>query len=146
MVFFPNHQLAAGNNNAAGLSAIETILAGYGSINNLFPSVPPKTWGTYDPGQLQIRAGGLSTFSGYPTLPWPFGFIIWAQIEGLKTNFCSGGYSGLVTVKTRTDTHGTYANFNAVINLPKLSDFNERQIKRTGIENYVIRFTRMVAL
>lgn len=147
VLWFPEYQLAAGNNNAAGLTAIETILAGYGTIQNSFPAVPPAAWGRYSKSNVaSVRPNGRLFFRGFPSADWPLGFILWAQIEGLRTNYCGGGYSGLVTLRTRTDTHDTYSNFNGVLTLKQLADYPANQVRSTGIQDYVLTFSRMVAL
>ena len=147
MPYYEQYQLAAGNNNAAGLSPIETILAGYEAISVGLPSVPPQAWGTFQKSNnIAIRGNGRALFRGFPFSTWPFGFISFTQIEGLRTNYCGGGYDGFVTVRTRTDTHATYANFNAVMTLPQLGSIPQSSYRHNGIISYTITFTRMVAL
>lgn len=143
---YPEYQLAAGNNNAAGLQPIEYILAALDTARPGIPAFPPKAWARYTPGTAKIRGNGVVTFSGYPVAEWPVGFVTRTQARGLMTTYCSSGYSGLVTVRTRTDNPASYANYNAVMILPLLSDFRADQVKWDGYTDYVIRFVRMVAL
>ena len=143
---YPSYQLAAGNNNAAALSPIEYILATYDTARPGFPAIPPRAWGRYDPGTIKVRGNGLLFFAGFATAEWPLGFITRVQARGLMVNYASSGYSGLVTVKTRTDNAASYANYNAVMILPKLSDLRPDQVKWDGYTDYIIRFVRMVAL
>jgi len=147
MAVYPNYQIAAGYNNAAGLSSIETVLAGYDTVKVGLAAAPPQAYGRYrESNTVAIRGNGKNLFRGFASEEWPFGFLSFDQIEGMQTNFCSGSYDGFVTIKTRTDVRGTYANFNAVLKLPQLADFTPDNIKPTGIVGYTMRFVRLVAL
>lgn len=147
MVFFPDIQLAAGHDNTAGLTAIETVLAGFDSTTFPgFPGVPPSHWGRFTRGGMVIRGNGLVTFRGYPTTEWPFGFLSRAQVRGLMDTYCGGSYSGLVTVRMHTDDPDNYENYNAVMILPQLSEIQPNQVKYNGFLDYVVRLTRMVII
>lgn len=142
-VQFPDYQLEANWNSAGGLTAIETILAGYETLEAHRPSAFPRSFGTYDPGVFQIRGNGLSTTAGFALCTWPFDVMGYAQARGLMDNFAAGGYTGLVTLRTRTDDEGTYANFNATMRLPKPSE-----LRTNGYAwlDYTIRFSLREAL
>lgn len=134
-----SYQIAAGNNNAAGLTNIEDITP---SGDEAF--LAPDGIGKYRPGATaQIRGDGTIVWAGYPSTSWEFSYLTLAQIRYLQTTYCSNGYSGLVTIRTHTDNNETYANFNAVMILPVLPD---TPLLYPVITNYSIRFTRMVAL
>ncbi len=135
ILYYGNYKLAAAWNNAAGLSPIETILA----VEGMYPA----PLGTYDPGERRKTGDGLDYFRGYPSCQWPFVFIYWAKHKSLMSTYCAGSYSGKVTVRTRIDDSANYANFNAIINLPKLPDTRPESLR---FEDYIITFTRMVAI
>lgn len=132
------YKLAAGYNNAAGLVNIESITP---SGDKAF--YPPQGVGAYDPGQFRIRGDGTVYVSGFAATEWLFSKITRAQVRYLQTTYCNSGWSGKVTVATKTDNINTYANFNAVMVLTKLP---ESQRNFTIYRDYVVRFTRMEAI
>lgn len=144
MVDYPNIQIAVGNDNAAGLSAFETVLASYDTFRTSHPGLAPLTWGQYNPGQYRVRGDGTVFLAGTPSIEWIVGIMTRAQLRGLMDDYCAGGYSGKVTIKDRLDDATTYANYNAVMILPKLTELQTRQF--IYWENIVIRMTRLVAL
>lgn len=135
ILYYSNYKLASGHDNAGALSSIETILGREG--------VHPFPFGTYSPGVMKIRGDGTVYIAGQKTAKWPFRFILWSMHKTLMTSYCNGGYSGLVTVRTRADDSSTYANYNATMILPLLP---EVRTESQRFEDYVITFTRMVAI
>jgi hypothetical protein len=137
-----NYQIAAGNNNAAGLVTLEGTQADAEDYPRTFGTV--RSYGFYDPGLQRVKPSGEKQFSGYPTTSWQLAVVTKAQEKYLRDTYCSGGYSGLVTVRTTTDNNDdSFANYNAVIWLPKLSE--QDWVGRYS-RNYVIQFRKMVAL
>lgn len=135
----PDLQLAAGNNNAAGLVAIQTITpTGAGQV---FP--PILNYGEYDRGERLTLADGSDFWRGYPAARWIFQVLPWLHARYLQETYCSNNYSGLVTVRLRTDDPDTYANFNAVMKLPKLIDLGRR---RKVFIDYIVTFTKLEAI
>jgi hypothetical protein len=141
-IFYPNYQIAVGNDNAAGLATLEgTVAAG---ASKPFP--PVTNFQFVDPGEFRIRANGTLFVSGFISLTWRLDGGIDAVMEKyLRDTYCSSRYSGLVTIKTDIETNGTYANYNAVMYLPKRAE--------AGIIDgsliftpYNIRFVRVEAL
>lgn len=137
----PSYAIAVGNNNASALRALE----GYTPAGDTRAFVPCRTWPNFDPGDIQIDGNGLDSYDGYPSTAWLLAVVTPIQDAYLSDTFCSGGRSGLVTIRTVTSRFNTFANFNAVLRLPKLvdSDFI-RQGK--NMRNYPMRFTRLVAI
>ncbi len=81
-----DYQIAAGNNNAAGLTNIEAIVpAGNIAIQ------PPVARGYKNPGLLKIRGNGLSFLSGYASQVWLMVYLTYEQYAHLKTTYCSSG-------------------------------------------------------
>lgn len=136
IIRYPNYKLAAGWNNAGSLSSIESIIA----IEGVFPA----PYGTYNPGVRKIRGDGTLYIAGSPSCQWPFAVVpSYAKHKALMTTYCNGGYSGKVTVATRTDDSATYSNFNAIMTLPFLT---EVRTEPGQYQDYIITFTRMVAI
>lgn len=134
-----DYQIAAGNNNAAGLTNIESITP---SGNIAFP--PPAARGYKNPGTRRVRGNGVSTYTGYVSQIWRMVSLTYEQYAYLKTTYCGGGYSGPVTVRTRFGT-AAYANYNAVLNIPTEADLAQVDYG-WGYQPAVLTYTRMVAL
>lgn len=134
------YALAAGHNNTGGLTLIQNLMSFEGE-----PFAVPKIYGTYNPGTFRIRGDGSLYTAGFGSMSLDFGFITWEKDFYLRATFASGGYSGPVTIKTRTDDPLVWPVFNARAIFPKLIDL------RTGFgifegDTYKVRFVRMVAL
>lgn len=117
MVWYPEYKIASGWDNVAGLSSIEGLMI----EGDICPFTYPKGIKQFDPGIRKTRADGSDYFVGYPSTRWLFGVMTWRQWTYAKDTFCAGEYSGQVTIRTRT-AGLTYANFNAVLKLPKEID------------------------
>ena len=131
--------IAAGNNNAAGLTAW-TAIAPSGTTDYLRE---PYIDGGYIPGEEQIKADGTSYHAGFPTITLTFSYMLYSQLEHLRTTYCGGGWTGKVTLRTKLTKGGSEANYNAIMRLPFPSESNE-QIGR--VDTYQIQFTRLEAL
>lgn len=102
--------------------------------------------GTYNVGTLEQRASGLLTVSGKPSLQWVFDVAETDEYYVyLQDTYCAGGFSGLVTIRTPTRQAGSYANYNAIMQLPKLSDvsWDEDAAWQTGL---TVSFIKLVSL
>jgi len=138
VTWYPQLAIAAGYNNAIALAAIEAI-----TPPGDRPFVAPRALGLYDPGQFRIRGDGTLYTAGFASAQWLFSAITQLQVRYLMETYCANGYSGKVTVSTRTDDPDSYANYNAVMLLPKLSESDK---KFARFRNYAATFTRMTAL
>jgi hypothetical protein len=115
MTTFSQHALAAGLNVALNaLTNIERIKP----TNDPYYFVAPQAIPHGSPGARMARLNGLSYRRGYPYVDWLFAVMTRLQYEYLKTTYCSGGYSGLVTVYT-TVSSMNYARYNAVLDIPE---------------------------
>lgn len=132
-----DYQIASGWDQEANFDNVEDILPEYATHQSFFP----KGRGNFDDGTLRIRADGQIYTTGFAGFNWPVDILTYAQWAYLQTNYCTGGtgYSGKVTVRTRL-IGGTYANYNAIMILPKPPDEDKRWI---AMRNVVIRFTRV---
>ncbi len=132
------YAIASGYNVAlAGLANWESLLAG----GRYF--YPPQGFGSFNPGIYRVRGDGTLYIAGFGEIEWVMRYFLYAQHRLLMTSYCNTGYSGKVTIYTKTDNASAYARYNAVMVLPKLS---ESQTNFKILENYKIRFTRMEAL
>jgi len=129
------YALAAGHNNAAGLITLSKTNVGGRPIF-------VRGAGGYRPGELVVNlAGGLAPL-GFASETWIVSVLLYAQYEWLRNTFCAGGYSGRVTVRTRTDGLA-YANYNAILHVPASGELT-RVLGR--YENVELRLLEMVAL
>ena len=139
-VFYPDYQIAAGNNNVAGLVAIESITP---AGDHAF--FCPRGYGFYNPGDFKIRGTGLMFNSGFPSVTWRFTVMTFEQDYYLRNTIFgdSAAWSGLVTVRTDARREGTFANYNAVLILPKPVELTWRA---PVFVDYDLLYTRLVAL
>ena len=112
MPTFTDYRIAAGHNNAAGLTKLGKITPS-GDI----PFTEPTAKLNYSPGTARLRLDAGIYAAGFKSQEWTLGFVTLKQYDYLKTTYCAGGYSGLVTVRTRWNS-GSYANYNATLQLP----------------------------
>ena len=131
-------QWAAGNDNAAGLVAVNATQP---SGERKFPA--PKVYTVTDDGLEEIRGNGLIHLNGFGAQVWLFGALTFGHYDYLVTTFCPTSRSGLVTVRTYYSNTDTPANYNAVMLLPKRAELNALL---GGFSNVPVRITRLVAL
>ena len=133
-----SYKIAAGYNVALNsLVNIETIKP----TNDQY-FYAPKAIPYGSPGAKKVKLNGVSYRSGYPYVDWLFGVLTRAQYEYLKTTYCSGGYTGLVTVYT-TVSGSTYARYNAVIDVPETAAITDGFY---AYKNVAVRLSHLVAL
>lgn len=123
----PDNQIAAGNNNAAGLTLV-TSLQDDNGINFLkVRSLPFR-----NRGQRRYRLDGTVAFIGAERVEWRSSAMTVAQYDYLIDN-----YEGLVTIRhpTRAISGGLYvfANYNAILELPDEQDLEYIQLRGSGI-------------
>lgn len=83
---------------------------------------PVKSWGNYKPGIFRKNGLGRLVTIGDPSTQWEWTGVYNKQFRYVMDTYCNGGYDGLVTIYTITDTPQTYARFNATLTLPRLTD------------------------
>lgn len=138
-VWYPDNQIAVGNNNAAGLAALEGVTPS----GDTRAFVTPTAYPHYDPGTFKMREDGTLYIAGYAAARWVFPVLTKLQVAYLMTTYCSGGWSGAVTVRLRLGTPSAYANYNAVLVLNK---FDPSGFKQGYFVDYVLTFTRLEAI
>lgn len=112
-VYQPNLQIGVGH-DAMTLTAIEAI-----TPSGDRPFLPVRSYGTYDIGDRRTRLNGRPYFAGVSSVQFISEVMTIAQFKYLKTTYCAGGYSGLVTINVRLDDPATYAEYDATLILPK---------------------------
>jgi hypothetical protein len=137
MAFDSDYQIAAGNNNAAGLVALQAITP---SGNIAFP--PPTAKAFYNPGAIRFRGNGQAVHVGFPSQEWLMVWLTYEQHAYLKTTYCGGGYSGAITARTKYSTVAV-ANYNAVLVVPHESALVSFG---WGFKPVLLLLTRLVAL
>ena len=112
-----DYRIAAGHGVSIGsLVNIETI-----TPSGDKPFYPPRSFGTYAPGTVRVRADGRLYIAGFASVVWRFSTLTRAQFHYLQTTYCGNGYSGLVTIYTRLEDATTYVRCNATMVLPLLN-------------------------
>lgn len=140
MALQPNLQIAAGHNNAAGLTALETAITINGKNEYGIMS-----WGNGSEGIIKFLGDATVYFSGLPNTKWVVSIDDFNGYWALRNTYCSGSIGGLVTIKTNLIRYDTYTNYNATLLLPQPEELQIAASRATSID-LVIKFFRMVAL
>lgn len=133
------YKIYPGWNNAGSLIDIQSITPPGDK-----PFNAPQGYSSWDDGMLRVRADGVIYVTGFKQFAWRFGVLTAAQYRYLVSTYATDtdGYSGPVTVATRGRA-GTFANYNATINIPKLPDLTRKYLSYRDVD---IPFTRVVAI
>jgi hypothetical protein len=118
MIFDSELQIAAGFNNAAGLESIAGIVA----AGDTRPFVAPRAWFNFSPGQQKIRLNQRLYFRGTLNAAWIFRFMTKNQWDHFSVTWCTSGYDGEVTIRTRLRDPNSFSNANAIVYLPPPAD------------------------
>jgi hypothetical protein len=102
------YKIAAGHNNAAGLTALHLLLPG--SFGDYAAGVLTE-WHDYE-DRLRSGSGGYKPI-GKPWVAWVFFRLTRAELLHLRTTFCPTGEDALVTIRTLDKRADAFANFNA---------------------------------
>lgn len=137
-LWYPDYKLAPNWDNFGDLATLEGTEAPDGL---LFPY--PNAYFKYSPGEVRTRADGTYHYVGFPYTDWGYSYLTKSQVRYIQDTYCNGGYSGKVTVQTRTDDPDFYQIFNAVLLLPKHSDSSRRG---KVFVDYALRFARLIPI
>jgi len=138
MGYLQDYRIASGSNIALGsLVNIESITA-TGDTRKFYS---PKSIGFYNPGERRTTLAGRDYFAGYANTKWVFDVMTRNQLAYLRTTYCAGGWDGLVTIYTATDS-GTYLRYNAVMRLQKPADNGQGEF--FAYKRFELSMTRMV--
>lgn len=85
------------------------------------PFLSLRSYGSYSPGNLIVRADQSVYFAGFPSVQWIWSWLDYANERWAMDTFANGGYSGNVTLWTTTDTPNEIQKFNAVLRMPVLT-------------------------
>jgi hypothetical protein len=122
---FQRYALAAGYSSAGSLVNVETSFPTYQE----HPLIVQGR-GTWDDGIERERADKLSTLTGFQIFKWKLPVMSMAQYDYAQDTYTTGsnGLRGKVTVTTRSIADDdTWANYNAVMHLPKRTDLERKQ-------------------
>jgi hypothetical protein len=100
--FTPEYAIAAGHNNAGGLTEFSSL-----TDTNGVKLVMPRAYPYRVEGLLKICTNGAPAYDGVDSQDFEFTVLLAAQYELLRDT-----YTGLVTVRTALDG-ATFANYNA---------------------------------
>jgi hypothetical protein len=118
----PQLKIAAGHDNVAGLTTIETIIA----TGDTKPYHAPSAWFQNRPGRFRITLDQNRYVSGKKSSALLFTFFTKNQWYYWSQTYCGGGYTGNVTVQIEDRQPGTYLQFNAINYLPPQADGGNR--------------------
>jgi hypothetical protein len=115
---FQNDQIVAGWNNAGTLVNIETITVSGTRFE------PVDDLSGYEPGAPYVDGDGITKYNGFARLTWISGSVTHAQYWYIHDTILAGAFSGKVTVKTRTASLASYANYNAILTIDPSTAIN----------------------
>lgn len=127
-IIIPDNQIAAGNNNAGGLTLV-TSIQDSDSVNFMqVQSLPFRKR-----GERRYNLDGTVSFIGTESVEWLSSAMTVAQYDYILDT-----YEGLVTIRhpNRTVTSGVYvfANYNAVLTMPDEVDMEfVRNLRRYNL-------------
>lgn len=126
------HQWIGGFNNAATLKTVSDDVPTF--QGQLFIVRSKKI----DPGILRVRADGAIAVTGFNTLTWLADGMSDEQYLYIQSTYTPGGtgYSANMTIRTLTGYPSgvaTFANYNAILQLPKRSDQQDILNAYTGV-------------
>jgi hypothetical protein len=138
MIFTTDYKLAAGHNNAGGLIPITSITDGTNAL------VEPLVLPHYLRGVPRVRCDGRRSFAGQASTAFLFSMLTVPQWHYLRTT-----YEGLVTVRLTLNQGLTFANYNAVLQLPEINDLEyviNDSIAKPALSNVRVELLRLTAL
>ena len=119
-VLLQGYQWSAGFNNAAGLKDVEVDVPAF--LGKPFYIHGAGSW---DEGIVRPRADKLVTITGFQRFAWTADVMSDEQYNYIQATYTPGG-TGLrakMTVRSRNRS-GSFANYSAVLVLPKKSDLS----------------------
>jgi hypothetical protein len=113
----PDHQIAAGNNNAAGLAKFTAI-----NDSNGIAFVMPRGLPTRTRGELRFRVDGTAARVGKNSYEWRFSVMTLDQYSTMLSTYgADSATNGLITARIAF-TSTSFANYNAVLRMPDESE------------------------
>ncbi len=134
---FQNDQIAVGWNNAGNLANIEGITVS----SHRFEALDDLSG--YEQGAPYVDGDGITKYNGFVKVLWISGHVTLAQYWYIHDTILAGAFSAKVTVKTRTASLATYANYNAILTIPLPA---EVEWVSGAITDFVWTFSRLTAL
>ena len=137
-----DHKWAAGFNNAAGLALVSSDVPSFQGVVFRVRSKP------LDEGIVRTRGDKTAGVYGFQTVIWYVDAMSDQQYLYIRSTYTPGGtgLSAKMTIRTLTGYPSgvaTYANFSAVLHLPKRAELDDILNAFTGIQ---LRFVIEAAL
>jgi len=131
-----NAQIAANNDNAAGLTLVTLLTA------DSIPFQEVQTVPFARRGAPRIATTGVVRRAGYQSAQWKSSVLWLPQWEYLVEN-----YEGEVTIKTRLFGN-TYTDYNAILDCGDLADYEPAIVEPYGnaVLDFIWKFTRVEEL
>lgn len=139
-LYYPDYRIAPGYNNEDDLVALESIIP---LGDRQF--YPVNAYGGYDPGVIKVRGDGPIFHSGFPAQAWRISIVTTDQDYYIRSTIFGDAavWSGPVTVRSDFLRPGVFIVCNAILIISKPTDW---QIRHRFISNYLMQYTRLVAL
>lgn len=128
------YALAPGANNPGGLISLRAMISGQPLRSHA------SGLGTFRAATEFVGLDGIAQDMGDDRWEWPFGALLFSEIEVIETTILSGARSGYVTAETR-DRYGAWVVRSAVLTLPQ-------ELPRQGVKigGLVFAFSQGVPL
>lgn len=135
------YSIASGHDNAAGLTALTSLIPSGGTaIRN------PFSYGSYRPGVRRVRPDGVAYNTGFAEAVWTFRVLFGDQYNLLNDDYANDETNGnKVTVRT-PGPDGAFANYNARILLPERADLVITPDSRRPFMDVEVRLIRLEAI
>jgi len=134
---FQDNQIAVGWDDAGSLANIESTLVS----SHYFVAVDDLSG--YQAGAPYVDGDGITKYNGFKVVTWISGHVTHAQYWYIHDTILAGAFSGKVTVRTRTASLASYANYNAILSIPLPA---EVEWVAGAITDFVWTFSRLDAL
>lgn len=125
IILQPDYKWVASFNNAGNLVAVQSVVPMYQNKPMII-----QGRGNWNLGNVFERADKMTTVTGFGSFFWLIKVMSVNQYDYIQDTYTVGGnsLSAKMTVRTRSkgdDT--TFANYSAVLRLPKIGDLERRQ-------------------
>lgn len=137
MPTFTEYAIAAGHNNAAGLTLIGSIVP----MGNIAFPEPTGAQHAYSTGIIKPRLDKILNVVGFNQHAWLMSGLTFAQYQYIQTTYCGGGVSGKVTITTRW-YEDAFADYNATLQL----QYENLQKTMVGFASVAMTFIDLVAI
>ena len=135
---FQSNSIAIGANNVAGLTNIEAI-----AVDGVY-FVAVNDLDKWREGAPVLYGDGIGGRQGITSTRWVSGFITAAQYNYIRTTLLVNSFSAEVTIRTRTYSDSTYANYSGVLTIPSPDELDAPVGGKYA--DFVWQFTKLVLI